>query len=84
MRLQQEGDLLQAKELYREILDSEVMEEACQVGGASEGSTIVKLKYLVYKNIAGIAREQGDLSAAVDAYVEVQKGLNYCFEVKME
>ena len=76
MRLQQDGDLMQAKELYREILDSEVMEEACQVGGASEVSTIVKLKYLVYKNIAGIAREQGDLSAAVDAYIEVRKELS--------
>ena len=47
------------------------MEEACQVGGASQNTTLSKLKYLVYKNIAAIARERGDLSAAVDAYIEV-------------
>ena len=48
------------------------MEEACQVGGASQNTTLSKLKYLVYKNMAAIARERGDLSAAVDAYIEVQ------------
>ena len=70
IRLQQDGDLSQAKEIYREILESELMEE---VGGASQHTTLSKLKYLVYKNVAAIAR---DLSAAVDSYIEV-RGL-YC------
>ncbi len=69
IRLQQDGDLSQAKEIYREILESELMEE---VGGASQHTTLSKLKYLVYKNVAAIAREQGDLSAAVDSYIEVR------------
>ncbi len=34
-------------------------------------STILKLKYLIYKNLATIAKETGDLSAAVDAYIQV-------------
>ncbi len=72
IRLQQDGDLAQAKEIYREILESELMED---VGGASQHTTLSKLKYLVYKNMAAIAREQGDLSAAVDSYIEVGEGL---------
>ena len=52
------------------------MEEAHQVDGASQNNTLSKLKYLVYKNMAAIARERGDLSAAVDAYIEV------CFNVQ--
>lgn len=71
MRLQKDGDLKQAKKLYCEILKSEVMEEASTV---SDVSTIVKLKYLLYKNVAGILREEGDLSGAVDAYIEVLHG----------
>lgn len=42
-----------------------------EVGGASQHTTLSKLKYLVLKNIAVIARELGDLSAALDAYIEV-------------
>ncbi len=68
IRLQQDGDFSKAKDIYRQILESEVMEE---VGGASHHTTLSKLKYLVLKNIAAIAREQGDLSAALDAYIEV-------------
>lgn len=35
-------------------------------------NTILKLKYLIYKNLAAIAKEEGDLSAALDAYIEVR------------
>lgn len=72
MKLQQEGKWKEAKAIYCELLESEVMEEG---GGDSEeappSSTILRLKFLIYKNIASIAREQGDLSAATDAYIEV-------------
>lgn len=66
MKLQQEGKWEEAKALYCEILESEVMEDDSPLSG-----TILRLKFLIYKNIASIAREQGDLSAAADAYIEV-------------
>ena len=68
MKLQQEGKWGEAKALYCEILDSELMEEDKDW---TTSSTILRLKFLIYKNIASIAREQGDLSAAADAYIEV-------------
>ena len=34
-------------------------------------SMILKVKYLTFKNLAGMAKEQGDLSAAIDAYIQV-------------
>ena len=68
MKLQQEGKWEEAKALYCEILESEVMEES---EGSPLSSTILRLKFLIYKNIASIAREQGDFSAAADAYIEV-------------
>ena len=81
MKHQQDGKFREAKHLYQEILDSEVMEELCRgsgMDGGTEGeavmahdSTITRLKYLIYKNLASIAREQGDYSTAVDAYIEV-------------
>ena len=84
MKHQQDGKFREAKQLYQETLDSEVMEELCapgrgsEVDGWAEGeaivvqdSTITRLKYLIYKNLASIAKEQGDYSAAVDAYIEV-------------
>lgn len=67
--MQQEGKWLEAKALYCEILDSELMEESGEEWTAS--STILRLKFLIFKNLASIAREQGDLSAAADAYIEV-------------
>ena len=70
MKLQQEGKWEEAKTLYRDILESEVMEG----GAATEAppsSTILRLKFLVYKNIASVAKQQGDYSAAADAYIEV-------------
>lgn len=82
MKHQQDGQFAEAKHLYQEILESEVMEELCASGRGSRGdgtsseavaqtSTITRLKYLIYKNLASIAKEQGDYSAAVDAYIEV-------------
>ena len=71
IQLQQEGRWEQAKAMYCEILESELMEEA---GGSAESlssSTVLRLKFLIYKNVASIAKEQGDISAAVDAYIEV-------------
>ena len=38
-------------------------------------STMLRIKFLIYKNIASIARQQGDYSAAADAYIEVHKFL---------
>ena len=75
MKCQQSGEWSKAKEMYCEILESEVMEEACEASEESfqlSTSTIGRLKFLIFKNIASIAREQGDLSAAVDAYIEVK------------
>ena len=69
MKLQQEGKWGEAKALYCEILESEVMEDGDDAPALS--STILRLKFLIYKNIASIAREQGDLSAAAEAYIEV-------------
>lgn len=40
--------------------------------GDIKTNTILKLKYLIYKNLAAIAREEGDLAAAMDAYIEVR------------
>ena len=81
MKQQQDGQFMEAKQLYQEILDSEVMVELCRASGMNDGaegeamiaqnSTITRLKYLIYKNLASIAKEQGDYSAAVDAYIEV-------------
>lgn len=71
MKLQQEGKFLEAKALYCEILESEVMEEDRASVDAPLSSTILRLKFLIYKNVASISREQGDLSAAADAYIEV-------------
>jgi hypothetical protein len=81
MKQQQDGKFREAKQLYQEILDSEVMVEVCRDSGLHDGavgeatiardSTITRLKYLIYKNLASIAKEQGDYSAAVDAYIEV-------------
>ena len=83
MKHQQDGQFSEAKRLYQEILDSEVMEELCALGRSSgvdgvageatvaQNSTITRLKYLIFKNLASIAKEQGDYSAAVDAYIEV-------------
>lgn len=47
-------------------------------GGSVNTSTILRLKYLIYKNLATIARETGDLSAAVDAYIQVHVTLFAC------
>ena len=87
MKHQQDGKFREAKHLYQEILDSEIMEELSAPGGRSgvdggqaekvataQDSTIVRLKYLILKNLASIAKEQGDYSAAVDAYIEVRMG----------
>ena len=82
MKHQQDGQFDEAKHLYQEILESEIMEEmgASSGGIGSEGSagdasvqtsTITRLKYLIYKNLASISKEQGDYSAAVNAYIEV-------------
>ncbi len=46
-------------------------EETLAGGGSVKTSTILRLKYLIYKNLATIAKETGDLSAAVDAYIQV-------------
>ena len=76
MKLQQEGKWEEARALYCEILESEVLGAAESEEAAAEAppsSTIQRLKFLVYKNIASIAREQGDLSAAADAYIEVSR-----------
>lgn len=40
-------------------------------GASVETSPVLKVKYLTYKNIATIAREQGDFSAALEAYIQV-------------
>lgn len=73
MKHQQDGEMEKAKAIYREILESEIMDVVCSDGTSSiVTSTILKLKYLIYKNFASIARDQGDLSAAVDAYIEVR------------
>ncbi len=69
MKLQQEGKWEAAKALYCEVLESEIMEEGLE---APLPSTLLRLKFLIYKNIASIAKEQGDLSAAADAYIEVR------------
>ena len=74
IKLQQEGKWREAKQLYCEILDSELMEDD---GDWTASSTILRLKFLIYKNIASIAREHGDLSAAADAYIEVFNILCY-------
>ena len=75
MKHQQDGDWGKAKALYCEILESELMEEACESVISSSpppsSSTITRLKCLIYKNMASIAEEQGDLSAAMDACIEV-------------
>lgn len=81
MKYQQSGEWRKAKELYCEILESAVMEEACQSSDESfqiSTSTIGRLKFLIYKNIASISREQGDLSAAIDAYIEVNIFFFFC------
>ena len=46
-------------------------EESLSDGASVQSSTLLKLKFLIYKNLAGIAKERGDLSAAVDAYIQV-------------
>ena len=79
MKHQQDGEMEKAKTIYREILESEIMEVVCSDGSASIAtSTILKLKYIIYKNFASIARDQGDLSAAVDAYIEVLLCVSVC------
>lgn len=70
MKLQQEGKWEEARTLYRDILESEVMEGGAATEAPPSG-TILRLKFLVYKNIASVARQQGDYSAAADAYIEV-------------
>ena len=47
-------------------------------------NTILKLKYLIYKNLAAIAREEGDLSAAMDAYIEVRQKVSESPTLLME
>lgn len=71
MKLQQEGKWREAKALYCEILESEVVEGGGDSAEAPPSSTILRLKFLIYKNVASIAKEEGDLSAAIDAYIEV-------------
>lgn len=73
MKLQQEGKWEEAKALYCEILESEVMEVGGVLNGAPPSGTILRLQFLIYKNIASIARGQGDLSAATDAYIQVRR-----------
>eukprot|EP00731_Ephydatia_muelleri_P016867 Em0009g1291a len=73
LKCQQDGKLEEAKSLYQEILDSEVLQEVSQghaQGASVETSPVLKVKYLTYKNIATIAREQGDFSAALEAYIQ--------------
>ena len=84
MKHQQDGQFDEAKHIYQEILESEIMEEIGVSSGRSgtdggsgevtQTSTIARLKYLIYKNLASISKEQGDYSAAVDAYIEVHNG----------
>ena len=83
MKLQQEGKLEEAKAIYCEILESEVME----VGGADSAplsGTITRLKFLIYKNVASIAKEQGDLSAAVDAYIEASGAIMWVYAATVQ
>ncbi len=68
----------EAKDIYCEILESEVMEGVISGSGEtppSSSTTILRLKFLIFKNIASIANEQGHLSEAVDAYIEVGMSL---------
>lgn len=71
MKLQQESKWEEAKALYCEILESEVVEGGGDSAETPPSSTILRLKFLIYKNVASIAKEQGDISAAIDAYIEV-------------
>ncbi|CAI8055447.1 Calcineurin-binding protein cabin-1 [Geodia barretti] len=62
IRLQQAGETGRARALYCEILGSKVMEEA--------EATMLRLKFLTFKNLGSIARGCGDDSAALDAFIQ--------------
>ena len=40
-------------------------------GGGNTSATAAKLKYSIFRNLAGIFKDQGDLSVAIDTYLKV-------------
>ena len=53
-------------------LDPYQVDQGRTEGASVETSPVLKVKYLTYKNMASIAKEQGDFSAALEAYIQVR------------
>jgi hypothetical protein len=74
MKCQLDGLLDKAQLLYTEILQSEIIMNNDSTGS----STLMKVKFLILKNLATIAKEKNDLSTAVATYIEVPEEVMVC------
>ncbi|XP_065910594.1 calcineurin-binding protein cabin-1-like isoform X2 [Dysidea avara] len=71
LKLQRDGDLNGARALYLHLLQSSFL-----MGEESSGTvsaTATKLKYSICRNLAGIFKDQGDLSVAIETYLKATR-----------
>lgn len=69
LKLQRDGDMNGAKALYQHLLQSSFLSGE-EGGGGNTSATAAKLKYSIFRNLAGIFKDQGDLSVAIDTYLK--------------
>ncbi|XP_072933140.1 calcineurin-binding protein cabin-1-like [Epargyreus clarus] len=67
--LQRKGNLADATTLLKDLLDTELLYDVkTSVPGEKVPSPLLNLKYLCYKNLAGMLSSAGELEPAIDAY----------------
>lgn len=69
LELQRKGNLPDATQLLKDLLDTEVIGEVKKPApGEKITGPLFNLKYLCYKNLASMLSTAGDVDAAIDAY----------------
>lgn len=69
LELQRKGNLPDATQLLKDLLDTEVIDEVKKPApGEKITGPLFNLKYLCYKNLASMLSNVGEVEAAIDAY----------------
>ncbi|XP_034836135.1 calcineurin-binding protein cabin-1-like [Maniola hyperantus] len=67
--LQRKGNLIEATQLLKDLLDTEVLYDIKKPGpGEKVSGPLFNLKYLCYKNLASLLTTAGDIEGAIEAY----------------
>lgn len=69
LELQRKGNLTDATQLLKDLLDTELIDEVKKPApGEKVTGPLLNLKYLCYKNLASMLSTSGEVGAAIDAY----------------